>query len=44
VETSKHALDRIQSLSRACHFLYRKSTTTVERAMEELKDIPPELD
>ena len=37
-------LERIQSLSRAYHFLYRKSTTTVERAMEELDDIPPELD
>jgi hypothetical protein len=50
METSKHAnalnnyLDRIQSLSRACYFLYRKSTTMVERAMEELNDIPPELD
>jgi hypothetical protein len=50
METSKHAnalnnyLDRIHSLSRACHFLYRKSTTSIERAMEELSNILPEID
>ncbi len=37
-------LDRIQSLSRAYHFLYRKSTTAMERAMEVLSAIPPDLD
>ena len=31
-------LDRIQSLSRATHFLYRKSTTAIEQAMEELSN------
>ena len=36
-------LDRIQSLSRAQHFMYR-SQTTMEQIMEELGKIPPELD
>jgi hypothetical protein len=37
-------LDRIQSLSRAYHFLYRKSANSIERAMEELSKIPVDLD
>jgi hypothetical protein len=37
-------LDRIQTLSRTYHFLYRKSTTTFEQAMELLESLPPEED
>ena len=36
-------LDRIQSLSRAQRFMYQNQTT-IEKALEELKDIPPEED
>jgi hypothetical protein len=36
-------LDRIQSLTRAQNFIYR-NMTTIEQALEELKDIPPEED
>ncbi len=36
-------LDRIQSLSRAQRFMYRNQTT-IEQALAELADIPPELD
>ena len=36
-------LDRIQSLSRAQRFLYQNQTT-IEKALEELKDIPPQED
>ena len=36
-------LDRIQSLSRAQRFMYQNQTT-IEQALEELKDIPPEVD
>jgi len=36
-------LDRIQSLTRAQRFMYQNQTT-VEKALEELKDIPPEED
>jgi hypothetical protein len=36
-------LDRIQSLSRAQHFMYRNQTT-LEQALEELSKIPPEED
>jgi hypothetical protein len=36
-------LDRIQSLSRAQRFIYQNQTT-IEKALEELKDIPPEED
>ena len=36
-------LDRIQSLSRAQRFMYRNQTT-IEQALAELADIPPEED
>jgi hypothetical protein len=36
-------LDRIQSLTRAQRFIYN-NMTTIEQALEELKDIPPEVD
>jgi len=36
-------LDRIQSLTRAQRFIYQNQTT-IEKALEELKDIPPEAD
>jgi uncharacterized protein YjcR len=36
-------LDRIQSLSRAQRFIYQNQTT-VEKALEELKDIPTDQD
>jgi hypothetical protein len=36
-------LDRIQSLSRAQKYIYQNQTT-VEKALEELKDIPPDQD
>ena len=36
-------LDRIQSLSRAQRFMYRNQTT-LEQALAELADIPPEED
>ena len=36
-------LDRIQSLSRAQRFMYRNQTT-IEQALAELADIPPEQD
>ena len=36
-------LDRIQSLSRAQRFMYQNQTT-IEKALEELKNIPPEED
>ncbi len=36
-------LDRIQSLSRAQRFIYQNQTT-IEKALEELKDIPPDQD
>jgi hypothetical protein len=36
-------LDRIQSLTRAQRFIYQNQTT-IEKALEELKDIPPEQD
>jgi hypothetical protein len=36
-------LDRIQSLSRAQRFIYQNQTT-VEKALDELKDIPPQED
>ncbi len=36
-------LDRIQSLSRAQRFMYR-NRTTIEEALAELADIPPEED
>ena len=36
-------LDRIQRLSRAQHFMYRNQTS-LEQALAELADIPPEED
>lgn len=36
-------LDRIQSLSRAQRFMYQNQTT-IEKALDELKDIPPQED
>ena len=36
-------LDRIQSLSRAQKYMYQNQTT-IEQALEELNDIPPEED
>jgi hypothetical protein len=36
-------LDRIQSLSRAQKFIYQ-NLTTIEKALEELGNIPPEED
>jgi hypothetical protein len=36
-------LDRIQSLTRNQRFIYQNQTT-IEKAIEELKDIPPEED
>ncbi|MCJ7585369.1 MAG: hypothetical protein MUO30_11465, partial [Anaerolineales bacterium] len=36
-------LDRIQSLSRAQKFVYQNQTT-IEKALEELGNIPPEED
>ena len=36
-------LDRIQSLSRAQRYMYRNQTT-LEQALAELADIPPEID
>jgi hypothetical protein len=36
-------LDRIQSLTRAQRFIYQNQTT-IEKALEELNDIPPEED
>ena len=36
-------LDRIQSLTRAQHFIYN-NMTTIEQALAELADIPPEMD
>jgi hypothetical protein len=36
-------LDRIQSLSRAQRFMYQNQTT-IEQALEELKDLPFDVD
>jgi hypothetical protein len=36
-------MEQIQSLSRAQRFMYQNQTT-IEKALEELKDIPPEQD
>ncbi len=36
-------LDRIQSLSRAQRFIFQNQTT-IEKALDELKDIPPQED
>lgn len=38
-----HYLDRIQSLTRAQRAVFQ-NLTTIEQALEELKDIPPEQD
>ena len=40
----KYLLDSIQSLSRTYHYLYRRSGTPVEEAMEELAKLPIEMD